>query len=130
MTNTQHADAAIAAVITAANALAAAKAHEVQLADRRSLVKSEAISRLMAMPDPQKDGKLYSATGADAIVMTDPAYALQRADEAEAAANTIRRAGEFEAAKLRARLATAGAEIEGFEPLRLALDQAHELVLK
>jgi len=99
-------DAAIAAVVIAGEKYAEATQHEMALEDQRPLVKSEAISRIMAMPDPQKDGKLYSATAADALVMTDKAYALHRQDQGQAAADTIRARAAYEAACSRARCLT------------------------
>jgi hypothetical protein len=123
------ADEAIARVIVHAGILADCKMREMLLDGQRSQVKSEAITRLMSQPDPQKDGKLYSATAAAEIVMNDAAFALHEADRRAATAATIRAAGQYEAAKLAARLAVSGAEIEGFEPLRLALDASHAVVL-
>ena len=120
-------DAAIANVIQTANRLAGAKATELELEGRRSQVKSEAIARIMSLPDPQKDGKPYSATAAAEIVMNDAAFALHAKDQRHAAAETIRAAGEYEAARLAARFAVMGAEIDGYEPLRLALEKDHTM---
>lgn len=104
-------DSAIADVIAAAEQYAAARRHEIELEDARALVKSDAITRIMRLSDPQKDGKLYSATAAEALVMTDVAYASHRAAQADAVVATIRAGSEYEAAKFRAGLLTAIAEV-------------------
>lgn len=122
--------AAIANVIQTANRLADCKAREMEFEGRRSQVKSEAIARIMSLPDPQKDGKFYSATAAADIVMNDAAFSIHAADQRAATADTIRAAGEYEAAKLAARFGIAAAEVEGYEALRLALSDAHTMVLK
>jgi hypothetical protein len=128
--DTARTDAAVANVVAAAVALAAAKEREMELDASRSQVKSEAIARLMAIEDPQKPGKTYSATAAADIVMNDRVFALHEQDRLGATAETIRKAGEYEATRLSARLLIAGAEIEGFEPLRLALNDSRAIVLK
>jgi len=117
-------DAVIANVIQSAARLADAKAREMELDGQRSQVKSEAIARIMSIEDPQK-GKPYSATAAAEIVMNDVVFAMHESDRRNATADTIRVAGEYEAAKLAARFAVSGAEIEGFEPLRVALQLDH-----
>jgi hypothetical protein len=99
-------EAAIQLVIVQGDRYAEAKKHEMALEDQRPLVKSEAISRTMSMPDPQKDGKLYSATAAETIVMTDKVYALHRADQGEAVAATIRAEAAYKAACYRAQCLT------------------------
>lgn len=129
-TSTARADAAIANVIATACLLANCKQVEMLLDGQRSQVKSEAISRLMAIEDPQKPGKTYSATAAADIVMNDAVFALHESDRRKATADTIRAAGEYEAAKLAARLQVSGSEIEGFEPLRLALEKDHTMALR
>lgn len=93
---------ALQAIGAAGHNYAMATKREMELETERPRIKSEAISRLMALPDPQKDGKLYSATAAEAVVMNDTVYALHRADQAQAAANTIVARAAFEAAKLTA----------------------------
>lgn len=104
-------DAAIAHLLDQADMLATAKENEMQLAYQRPLIKSEAISRLMSQPDPQKEGKLYSATAAERLVETDEAVRLHLQDERFAAAETIRRQGMYEAARFICRYVTAGAEV-------------------
>jgi hypothetical protein len=106
LVSTEAQDAAIAAVVIAGEKYGAAKQHEMALEDQRALVKSEAIARIMALPDPQKDGKLYSATAAEAIVMTDAVYALHRKDQGEAVAETIRCEAAYKAACYRAQCLT------------------------
>ncbi len=123
-------DDTILQVIKTSVTLAKAKHTEMVLEQRRPLVKSEAITRLMSQPDPQKDGKTYSATAADAIVMMDLGYAQHMRDQAEATAMTIEAMGQYEAAKFTARLAITGAELEGYDALRLTLDQAHTVVVR
>lgn len=129
-TRNAHVNAAIANVIQAAGRLATCKVREMELDGQRSQMKSEAIARIMALPDPHKDNKPYSATAAADIVMNDKAFALHESDRRVATADTIRAAGEYEAAKFAARFEVSGSEIEGYEPLRLALNEAHALVLK
>ena len=131
MDETQKAkvDAAIANVIGAAGHLANAKQLEMLLEAQRSQLKSDAIARIMALEDPQKPGKTYSATAAAEVVMFDKVFAQHEQDRRNATADTIRAAGEYEAAKLATRFAVTGAEIDGFEPLRLALRQNHTVGL-
>lgn len=119
------ADTAIGTLIDAAQQLAACKQREMELEDLRGVIKSEAIGRLMTQPDPQKDGKTYSATAAAEVLTLDKGYQIHRRDMSVAVAATINAMGLYEAAKLRARLETSGAEIEGFEPLRVALEKDH-----
>lgn len=88
------------AVRTAASQYGKAAAREITLETERPRLKSEAIARLMSQPDPQKDGKLYSATAAEAVVTFDAVYAQHRADQAAAAATTIEARGHYEAAKV------------------------------
>lgn len=99
-------DAAIAAVVARGEDYARARQHEMALEDQRPLVKSEAIARIMALPDPQKEGKLYSATAAEAVVMTDKVYAMHRKDLGQAAADTIIAEAHFKAACYRAQCLT------------------------
>lgn len=122
--------AALANIIAAGNRLADAKAKEMLLDSQRAQVKSQAIARVMAQPDPEKGGKPYSATAAADVVMNDGAFALHESDRRAATSATIRMAGEYEAAKLAARFAITECEIDGFEPLRLALNDAHAMVCK
>lgn len=130
MKNEKQVDAIIANVIKAAVALGAAKSREMELDGQRSQVKSEAITRIMGLENPQKPGSNYSATAAADIVMNDRVFAIHEGDRRAATATTIQRAGEYEAAKLSARFAVSASEIEGFEPLRLALDEAHTMALR
>lgn len=99
-------DAAIAAVGIAGEKYAAATQHEMALEDQRPLVKSEAIARIMALPDPQKDGKLYSATAAEKLVETDAVYMLHRQDQGQAVADTIRARAAYHAACYQAQCLT------------------------
>lgn len=121
MVNHGKVDAAIANVIQAGNALAAAKAQEMALDFGRAQVKDDAVARLIAA------GKATSVSAAEKIVATDDGFAEHEKIRRTATAETIRKAGEYEAAKLAARFAVSGAEVEGFEPLRLALDKSHNM---
>lgn len=123
-------DAAIANVIGAGVRLAEAKMAEMELDSARPQVKSDAIGRLMSLENPQKPGSNYSATAAAEVVMYDLEFADFEKRRRTATAATIRLAGEYEAAKLAARFAVSDAEVESFEPLRLALNDAHAMVLK
>ena len=86
----------------AAQKYADATAREVELETERPRLKSEAISRIMALEDPQKPGKTYSATAAEAVVTFDKVYAQHRAGQAQAAFDTIVAHAEYEAAKIAA----------------------------
>ncbi len=105
MYDTTEVDAAIAAVIGAARTYAGAKRRETDLEDARPLIKSEAISRIMGLVDPQKQ-KPYSATAAEALVGTDAAYTLHREEQADAAVETIMAKAQYEAARFKAALMT------------------------
>jgi uncharacterized cupredoxin-like copper-binding protein len=98
---TEEQEAALAGYILAAKGHAAAKKHDMELEDQRALVKSEAISRIMAQGDPQKGGKPYSATAAEALVETDRAYMLHRMDQSQAAFDLILTQAQKEAAHYR-----------------------------
>lgn len=104
-------DAAIAEMLRRGALLADAKTKESELALSRPLLKSEAIARIMSLDDPQKDGKKYSATAAEALVNTDKAFALHLADEREAARETILAGAAYEAMKFVCRYLTAAAEV-------------------
>lgn len=108
-------DMKIAAVIVAAQQLGQAKARELTLERLRPIAKSEAIARIMGLDDPQKEGKKYSATAAEALVTTDKAYRLHLEDQSAAVVATIEAAGHYEAAKLAGRFAVALAEVEGVD---------------
>ena len=82
-------DTAIQFFAAAADKYAECAAKEMELEANRHAVKSEAISRIMALDDPQKDGKKYSATAAAALVETDAAYKFHLQDMSEAAKATI-----------------------------------------
>lgn len=122
--------AAIANIIGTGVKLADCKDREMALDGQRSQVKSEAIARIMDLGDPQKGNKAYSASAAAEIVMNDKVFALHESDRRQATAATIRAAAEYEAAKLAARFQISESEIDGFEPLRLALNDAHAMVLR
>jgi hypothetical protein len=104
-TSMHDSDALIHMVEMRATEYGDATAREQTLENQRPLIKSEAISRIMALPDPQKDAKLYSATAAEAVVMTDRVYAQHKAEQARAAKDTIVAEGYYRAAYLRAQLA-------------------------
>lgn len=112
MSGVNRVDLLITAVQVAAVHLADCKTRESELDGQRSQVKSEAIARIMALPDPQKDSKTYSATAAADIVMNDRVFALHESDRRQATAATIRAMGEYEAARLRAWFAVNGAALE------------------
>ena len=77
-------------LFTATERYVGAVCRESSTADRRSLVRSEAITRIMMLNDPQKEGKKYSATAATELVMMDAGYVSQRLDESEAVSARIR----------------------------------------
>lgn len=110
MYDTTEVDQAIAAVIGAARTYAGAKRRESDLEDARPLAKSEAITRIMQLNDPQKQ-KPYSATAAESLVITDPAYAAHREEQADAAVETIMAKAQYEAARFRAALLTGLASV-------------------
>lgn len=95
-------DTLVFALRTAAMHLATCKGRELELDFARSQVKSEAITRLMGMNDPQKPGRLYSATAAAEIVNNDDMYAAHERDRRAATVATIQAMGAYEAAKLQA----------------------------
>lgn len=97
-------DAAIAAIETAAEALAQAQATEQQLEDDRAEVKEAAILRLMQLPN-QTTGKPHSASSAKDVVEFDEQYRAHRATQRAAVIATQRAWGQYEAAKRRADLA-------------------------
>ena len=104
-------DLAIQAVMVASEQLALCKTRESELDFARQAVKSEAISRIMAQEDPQKPGKLYSATAAADIVSSDKAFALFEHDRRMATADTIKAMGAYKAACFRAELAVKGSDL-------------------
>lgn len=129
---TKRVDLLIIAVSVAAAHLADCKDMESTLDFTRSLVKSEAISRIMGLEDPQKPGKTYSATAAADVVSTDRAFALFEADRRQATAKTIRAMGDYEAAKLRAWFAVNGAAIEVVDedPVRASMGKDHTVEVR
>lgn len=80
----------------------AAHARVQELEDARALIKPQAIKRLM------EAGEATSVTAAEKIVEKDPEYAAHRARQREAEIERWAALGEFEAAKLQARLAPVG----------------------
>ncbi len=109
--NTWTMDAAIAELSRRASLLADAKTKESELELSRPLIKSEAIARIMGKDDPQKDGKKYSATAAEALVNTDEVYAMHLADQREAVRETITAGAAYEAMKFICRYITAAADV-------------------
>lgn len=91
---------AIEAIPEAAERVAQACKLEMELEDRRPIIKAEAVRRIMARDS-------IAATPAEKIVETDGVYADLRAEQTRAVVEKQRAFGEYEAAKLRARLAVA-----------------------
>lgn len=104
-------DAAIAALMAAGQRLAQAKEWESLLEFGRHSAKSDAIARIMSLPDPQKDNKPYSATAAEKLVETDAGYAAHLASQREAAKATIIAQTEYHAHQFACRYVTAGSEV-------------------
>jgi hypothetical protein len=94
----ETANTAIEAIERAAERLALASKIEMELEDRRPIIKAEAVARIM-----ERDS--IAATPAEKIVETDPEYAAHRNRQAMAVVETIRAKGAFEAAKRRADVA-------------------------
>ena len=86
------------ALAGAAARCAAAHVRVAQLEDARALVKADAIARLMA------SGVATSATAAEKVVERDEEYAAHRATQRAAEIERWTALGEWEAAKLRARI--------------------------
>jgi hypothetical protein len=97
--------AAIQDIREAANDLGWQCAQEMELEDRRPLVKRDAIQRIMV-----RDG--IAATPAEKIVETDEAYMQHRAKQRAAVVETYRARGAYEAAKLEAALAVEMLRVE------------------
>jgi hypothetical protein len=102
----QKARAAIAGIHVAAARVAATHTKASDLADQRALIKAAAIKRLI------ESGVASSATAAEKIVEHDEIYAAHRAAERETEIDRWLSLGEFEAAKLTARLGVALVEAE------------------
>lgn len=83
-------DAALIAYAEAAEDYIGAQNAEAELAEGRHSAKSDAIARIMALPDPQKDNKPYSATAAEKLAETDKGYAAHLESQRFAAAETLR----------------------------------------
>ena len=79
------------------------------LEDARALVKAQAIGRLMLTENPNgKDGKLHSATSAEAVVETDDGYFEHRERQRGAAEKADLARAEYEVAKSRMRYVARG----------------------
>lgn len=103
-------DRAIGHVLDGAALYARARAAEMELEDNRAAHKQAAILRLIAGGPNPLTGKAHSASSAEAVVETDAEYAAYRALQRGAVVTTITAAGNYEAAKFRARFLTATAE--------------------
>lgn len=93
--------ATISRIREAGDALAQATRAEMELENRRPLVKAAAIRRLM------ESGAASSATAAEKIVEQDAEYADHRRQQVEAAVARQQWFAAYEVAKLDARLAVA-----------------------
>lgn len=91
---------AIEAIVDAAERVALACKVEMELEDERPIIKSAAVRRIM-----ERDG--IAATPAEKIVETDGEYNAHRKRQSMAVVEKQRAFGEYEASKLRARLAVA-----------------------
>lgn len=100
----QDAVVAIEQIEVAAGALAVACKVEMELEDKRPLVKADAVKRIM-----QRDG--IAATPAEKIVETDADYLALRRLQTLAVVETIRARGAYEASRRRADLAVALCEV-------------------
>jgi enamine deaminase RidA (YjgF/YER057c/UK114 family) len=102
----QSFDNALAALETAAAALANAQNVESTLEDMRALVKEEATLRLMQSENPLTS-KAHSASSAKDIVERDAEYFAHRKRQRDAVVATQRAWATWEAAKRTAEAATA-----------------------
>jgi hypothetical protein len=109
MTTRETALAEIANVEEAAKRLAIATNRETQLEDERTLIKDGGIKRLM-------EAKTFgSVTAAEKGIEFDTEYMAHRRRQREAVADRIEATGEFEAAKLRARLYVEMAAVDALQ---------------
>jgi hypothetical protein len=97
LTPVESARASIEAISAAATFVADALNTVAQLEDDRSLIKPEAIRRIM-------ESRGIAATPAEKIVEADPEYAAHRAKQRDAEVVKWAAAAQYEAAKLRAKL--------------------------
>jgi hypothetical protein len=104
MMTPERAEAMVARVTIAGEDLAHAIERVMQLEDGRSLVKAEAIRRMVGTENPL-NGKPHSASSAEAIVESDAEYASYRKQQRDAEVEKHRAYAAYEAAKLGARLA-------------------------
>ncbi len=89
----------IDAILDAGRRLAEATATVQELEDARPLIKRDAIHRL------QQSGVASSATAAEKVVESDPAYFAHRQDQSKAERERLMAWASYEAAKLSAKLA-------------------------
>lgn len=86
-----------------------ANAHNrvAELEDERALIKAQCIKAMIGTPNPLSDGKAHSASSAEKIVEEHPRYQAHRQEQRDAEVERWMSLGNWEAAKLRARLAGA-----------------------
>lgn len=78
---------------------------EMELIDRRHVVKMEAIDEIMGSGDNPKTGKPHSFSSAEAQVESHPAYAAHLAKIREAARDRILAKAKYDSAVVAGRLA-------------------------
>lgn len=97
-------------VEAAGERLAQAVARVQELEDERAIVKSQAVRRLM-LTNNEDTGKQHSASSAEKIVEVDGEYAAHRKLQRDAEVEKQRAYAQYEAAKLRAKLAVVLVEV-------------------
>ena len=106
MSPVDQANAAIDALLAAADRVGKACVNEMELEDGRPAQKSAAVRRLMGTDNPETS-KPHSASSAEKIVETDAEYAAYRRTQYSAVVEKARAYGERDAALLRAKLTVA-----------------------
>lgn len=95
-------DAAVQGIKTATEGLVEARDIVAALEDQRPLKKRDAILRLIGTENPLT-GKPHSASSAEAIVESDPAYAAHRLEQRRAEADVLFARANYEIALLKAK---------------------------